>query len=217
MKTIHTDGITYIEPVPEGTPDWYYGLSSDQGDLYEAEEIFLAEGTVRGNEVCLIHYPDGEVFRPFPKSNNIYFEKPVFWNDCIFLLQVDFADGMIRIFRFGCRDHAAAKAYELPLDTVRNCFNLQLHVSPLSLTRQGDEGNFEIIFPEKVCFPMDPHESFFLRQDGRLYFSRWFEEGEGPSYRYWESTVVRDLSGRVIETLPGDIRIMPNGEMWHLK
>ena len=63
---------------------------------------------------------------------------------------------------------------------------------------------------------MDPHESFFLRENDRLYFSKWHEEGDGPTYRYWEETVVRDLEGTIIETLPGDVRLMPDGELWHL-
>lgn len=37
MKTIETDGITYIEPVQGATSEWYYGLDYEHGDLYEAE------------------------------------------------------------------------------------------------------------------------------------------------------------------------------------
>ena len=100
---------------------------------------------------------------------------------------------------------------------MRSCYNLQLHGSPLSLTRQGEEGLFEIIWPERISFKMDPHESFFLREDDRLYFWKWYEEGDGSDYRYWEETVVRSMEGKVLEILPGDVRIMPDGEMWHLK
>lgn len=39
-KTIETDGITYIEPVPGATSEWYYGMDYEHGDLYEAEELF---------------------------------------------------------------------------------------------------------------------------------------------------------------------------------
>ena len=39
MKTIETDGITYIELIPYGTAEWYYGISYEHGDLYEAEEV----------------------------------------------------------------------------------------------------------------------------------------------------------------------------------
>ena len=86
-----------------------------------------------------------------------------------------------------------------------------------SLTRQGGADNlFEIIWPERVCFEMDPHESFFLRDGEKLYFSKWYEEGEGADYRYWEETVVRSLSGDILGILPGDVMVMPNGEKWHL-
>ena len=40
MKTISTGGVTFIELVPGGTSEWYYGSSLTHGDLYEAEELF---------------------------------------------------------------------------------------------------------------------------------------------------------------------------------
>lgn len=64
---------------------------------------------------------------------------------------------------------------------------------------------------------MGDHDSFYLRDGDKLYFSRWYEEGDDADYRYWEETVVRDLTGEIIEVYPGDVRKMPNGEMWHLK
>ncbi len=70
---------------------------------------------------------------------------------------------------------------------------------------------------ERVTFPMDEHDSFFLRDGERLFFSRWHEEGDGEDYRYWEETIARDLKGEVTETLPGDVMLMPDGEMWYLE
>ena len=64
---------------------------------------------------------------------------------------------------------------------------------------------------------MGERESFFLRDGDRLFFNKWHEEGDGADYRYWEETVVRSLDGRVLEVLPGDVRLMPNGELWHLE
>ena len=216
MKTIDTHGITYIEPVPGGTSEWYYGISYEHGDLYEAEEVFRSGELVKGNSLCLIHYPDGEVFWPIPKEAGTYSEKPVFLNGVIYLLNVDFRHSTIRIFRFDCRSHEVALYQEVSLSSVKSCYNLQLHTPPLSLTRQGEEDAFEIIWPERICFAIDPHESFFLRDEEKLYFSKWYEEGEGPDYRYWEETVIRDLKGDLLEILPGDLRVMPNGEVWHL-
>ena len=63
---------------------------------------------------------------------------------------------------------------------------------------------------------MDDHDSFFLRDADRLIFNRWHEEGEGDDYIYFEETVIRDLSGNVIETYKGDMMLMPNGEIWHI-
>ena len=217
MKIIDTNGITYIEPVPGGTNEWYFGNSRELGDLYEAEEIFNMGHPVEGNSLCLIHYPDGAVYRPLPKEAGTYTENPVFADDHIYLLNVDFINGKIRIFAFSCKSCTVNLLTALPLSRIKSCYNLQLHISPLSLTRQGEEGQFEIIWPECTAFKMDPHESFFLRAGERLFFSKWYEEGDGEAYRYWEETVIRDLRGNVVEILPGDIQMMPNGELWHLK
>ena len=216
MKTIRTKGITFIEPVPGGTSEWYRGSSMDHGDLYEAEEIFYSGGRVRGNDLCLIHYPDGGVFFPVPREQGTYAAEPVFYENAIYFIHVDFNASLIRICRFDCENHETAPAVSLPLKSVKDCYNLRLFVSPLTLTRQGPEHFFEIIWPECSRFEIDSHESFFLREGDRLYFAKWYEEGEGQDYRYWEETVIRDLHGRVVGTLPGDLRMMPNGEIWHL-
>ena len=216
MKEIRTDGITWIEPVPGGTSEWYYGLSREQGDLYEAETLFHDGHVPAGNTLCLIRYPDGEVFFPVPKAQGTYTDTPVLLDRCIYILHADFGQKCLQILRFDCGSHSCGVLQELPLDIVRNCYNLQLHTAPLTLTRQGDDGVFEIVWPDRSCFPLEPHESFFLREGSRLYFNRWYEEGEGADYRYREETIVRDPSGRMIEKLPGDIRVMPGGELWHL-
>ncbi len=77
-------------------------------------------------------------------------------------------------------------------------------------------GGLEIIWPERLTLPMDNHESFFMRDGGKLFFNKWYEEGDGADYRYWEETIVKDLEGRVTEVLPGDVMRMPNGELWLL-
>lgn len=59
MKTINTEGITYIDLVPYGTEEWYYGISYEHGDLYEAEEVFRDGHDIEGRSLILIHYPDG--------------------------------------------------------------------------------------------------------------------------------------------------------------
>ena len=217
MKELDTRGITFIETVPGSDGSWYYGLSFEQGDLFEAEEIFKSGGEVRGRDLCLIRYPEGEVHWAAEKRPAAYPSEAVFENGKIFFPEVDFADRKIRIMAFDCESHETSVYAELPLSAVRDCYNLQLHVRPLTLTRQGGaDGLFEIVWPEQASFPLGEHESFFLRDGGKLYFNRWHEEGEGADYRYWEETAVRGIDGKLIGILPGDVRLMPDGEFWHL-
>ena len=216
MKTIETDGISYIEPVPGATNEWYFGVDYAHGDLYEAEELFRDGHTINGRKLCLVHYPDGAVFFPVPKTEGHYCEKPVFLDGGIFILDVDFPNGSIRIIRFDCTGHHVSLHTELPLSSVKDCYNLQLHTAPLTLSRQC--GNvLDIVWPEKVSLTIGDHDSFFMRDGEKLFFNRWYEEGEGADYNYWEETVIRDLSGNITETIPVDVMLMPDGEIWHLK
>lgn len=218
MRTIETGGISFIDPVPGAANEWYYGIGREHGDLFEAEEIFKNGYPIKGRKLCLIHYPDGAVYFPVPKTAGCYCEKPVFFENGIFILNVDFPKGSIQIVRFDCEDHTASIHAELPLSTVEDCYNLSLQVTPLTLTRQCViDNDFEIVWPERAAFKMDDHDSFFLRDGDKLFFNRWHEEGEDDDYKYWEETIVRDLQGNEVETLPGDVMLMPNGEIWHLK
>jgi len=217
MKTIITGGITTIHPVPFGTSEWYYGLTHEATDLFEAETLFQQGHAVKRNELCLIHYPDGAVYWPLASIDDGYLAAPVFLENSIYVLSVSFNEKVIRIYCFDCSNCQVSVVQELPLGIVKNCYNLQLHIKPLCLTRQGDDNQFEILWPETCSFELAPHESFFLRDEDKLYFNKWQEEGEGTEYRYWEETAVRDLQGNLMEVLPGDICIMPNGETWYIK
>ena len=216
MKTIETDGITYLEPVPGATSEWYFGIDYEHGDLYEAEELFHDGHTVKGRKLCLVHYPEGAVFFPVPRAEGHYSERPVFLEGAIFIIDVDFPNGSVKIIRFDCTGHQVSVHAELPLSSVKDCYNLQLHIAPLTLSRQrGNE--FEIVWPETLSLTIGDHDSFFMRDGEKLFFNRWHEEGEGADYNYWEETVVRDLSGNITDTLPGDVMLMPDGAIWHLK
>ena len=217
MKTIRTSGVTHLEPVPGSSGEWYAGVDFGCGDLYEAEQLFLGGQVIRGRSLCLVHYPDGQVFFPVPKAEGHYSERPVFFEGGIFIIDVDFPKGAIRIIRFGCTDFQAGIHAELPLSSVKDCYNLQLHTAPLTLSRQcRGSGELEIVWPERIRLSMGSHDSFFMRDGGKLFFNRWHEEGSGADYRYREETVVTDLEGNVTEVLPGDVMRMPDGAVWHL-
>jgi hypothetical protein len=151
-----------------------------------------------------------------PKQAGIYPAEPVYYEGGIFILSVNFLQSLIQIIRFDCEGKEIKTIEELPLSCVKDCYNLHLDIAPVTLTRQCVGSNeFEIIWPERVRFEMGDHDSFFLRDGDRLYFNRWHEDEDGSNY--YDETVVTDLQGKTIEVLPGDIRIMPNGETWFLK
>ena len=126
MKEIRTDGITFISPVSEGTEEWYYGLNYDHGDLYEAEELYKQGFEIDGRDLILIRYPEGKIFRPVPKMKGTYVESPVYLENGIYILMVDFEDGKIIIYRFDCEDLETSVVKVLPMDMIADCYNLKL-------------------------------------------------------------------------------------------
>ena len=213
MRIIDIYGMTNMELVRGGTDEWYWATDYIHGDLYEAEELFRQGHRVRSNRLYLIHYPDGTVYEPVPPVDGQYLGYPVYDNDYVVLLVVNFAESMIHILRFLPQQEKTQEVARLSLSTVGDCYNLILYTSPLSLTRQSNDGTLEIIWPEKVSFAIDDRETFNFREGDKLYFNIWYED---PDYR--EETLVRSLrDGTILERFPGDIRIMPNRERWLIK
>jgi len=213
MRIIDIHGMTNMELVRGETDEWYWATDYIHGDLYEAEELFRQGHYVRSNRLYLIHYPDGTVYEPVPPVDGQYLGYPVYDDGYVVLLVVNFSESMIHILRFLHQQEKTQEVARLSLSTVGDCYNLILYTSPLSLTRQSNDGTFEIIWPEKVSFVIDDRETFNFREGDKLYFNIWYED---PDYR--EETLVRSLrDGTILERFPGDIRIMPNRERWLIK
>lgn len=213
MRIIDIHGMTNMELVRGETDEWYWATDYIHGDLYEAEELFRQGHYVRSNRLYLIHYPDGTVYEPVPPVDGQYLGYPVYDDGYVVLLVVNFSESMIHILRFLHQQEKTQEVARLSLSTVGDCYNLILYTSPLSLTRQSNDGTFEIIWPEKVGFVIDDRETFNFREGDKLYFNIWYED---PDYR--EETLVRSLrDGTILERFPGDIRIMPNRERWLIK
>lgn len=213
MRIIDIHGMTNMELVRGETDEWYWATDYIHGDLYEAEELFRQGHYVRSNRLYLIHYPDGTVYEPVPPVDGQYLGYPVYDDGYVVLLVVNFSESMIHILRFLHQQEKTQEVARLSLSTVGDCYNLILYTSPLSLTRQSNDGTFEIIWPEKVSFVIDDRETFNFREGDKLYFNIWYEDPD-----YWEETLVRSLrDGTILERFPGDIRIMPNRERWLIK
>lgn len=212
LKIIDTHGITYIEPL-DGNCEWYWGTDYTHGDLFEAEELYQDHHPVNCNRLVFVHYPDGHVAEPIKGKEGQYFGRPISYNGKIQVLQADFLNSSLHIFQYDITENQVTETVSLPLTAVENCYNLMLMQSPLMLTRQGNDGKFQIIWPEKVEFDIDETETFVYRKDNQLYFCRWYEN---PDYR--EEIVVRKYpNGEIIEVLPGSWTAMPDGQIWVLQ
>ena len=184
LPTVSTGSVRYLRPL-HGSRDWFWGTDCTDGDLYEAEELF-----------ALQHKTDGV---------------PIFHAGAPLILLADFPESVIRVLRFDAESGETTTVLELPRTAFADCYNLQLHVSPLMLTRQTSE-HFQILWPYAADFSIEPTESFDTREAERLYFSRWHETPD-----YWEDTVVRDArTGAVLEILPGALCLLPDGRSWLL-
>ena len=130
----------------------------------------------------------------------------------VVLLVVSFTESVIRIMRFLHQQVEVQEVARLPLSAVKDCYNLMLHTSPLSLTRQPNDGTFEIIWPEHVRFAINDREALNFRDGDKLYFNVWYEDQTIVKKRW----CVLCMTARFWKGF-GDIRIMPNGERWLIK
>ena len=211
MKRIDLHGIAHMELVRGGTDEWYCSTDYIHGDLYEAEDLFRMGHKVQSNRLYLIHYPDGIVYEPVPSVVGQYLGDPVYEDGSVALLAVNFDKGVIRILRF--QEGETREIVQIPLSAVKDCYNLMLHTNPLTLTRSPSDNTFEIVWPEQVSFAIEERETLNFRDGDKLYFTVWYED---PDYR--EETVVRSaLDGAILDRLPGDIRVMPNGDKWSVR
>lgn len=212
MKRIETQGIAYIEPLDGSRGAWYWGTDYIHGDLYEAQELFQDGHPVTQNKLLFVHYPDGKAVQPVTGKSGQYFGRPIFYEGKIHILMVDFPAGTIQILAFDDELDQIVPVAEIPLSAVEDCYNLMLETSPLMLVRQGMEDSFQLIWPERVSFPIGEREAFLFREGGKLYFSAWEED---PEYR--EEILVRSMdTGAIVERIPGTLMSMPDGQRWIL-
>ena len=210
---IEAEGNCFINKVNEYCNEWFYSIDSPGGDLYEAEEIFRLRGEVEGTTLFLFRHPSGVRFQPVPKTDGVCLGNPVMHDGKISILAVDFNSRLIRIYSFDCSDFSVSQTACLSLNETEDCYNLMLHEHPLTLSRQPNDGTFQVIWPEKVSFTVGTRESFYHRDGDELYFSRWYEDPD-----YHEETVVRNAhTGELISVFPGSMYVMPDGEKWFLK
>ncbi len=210
LPILSTGSVRYLRPL-HGSAAWFWGMDHTDGDLYEAEELYQLHHKIDRTRLILVRDSDRRVFEPVSPKAGQYFGVPIFHDGAPLILLADFAAGVVRALRFDADSGETTIVLELPRAAFADCYNLQLHVSPLILTRQTS-GRFQILWPYAADFPIEPTESFDTAEAERLYFSRWHETPD-----YWEDAVVRDArTGAVIEVLPGALCLLPDGRTWLL-
>ena len=81
---------------------------------------------------------------------------------------------------------------------------------PRILSRDGKEGVYEIIWPEKISFKTEENETVFCREDDMLISSRWFENPD-----YHEETIIRRYhTGEILERFSGQFMELPDNQKW---
>lgn len=210
MQRINTHGISCLEPL-EGNPAWYWGTDCAGGDLYEAEELFRDGHPVRQNRLVLVRASDGKVLSPAAKEGQ-YWGRPLFCEGQIALLRADFPAETVEILRLDPGSETLEALASLPLSQVEDCYNLMLKGSPLTLTRQGQDGQLRLLWPERRRFALDPREVPLCRRGNILYCSVWYED---PAYRE-EAVLRRADTGEILERRPGSLMLLPDGRLWHL-
>ena len=152
MKIIHANGITNINEL-KNSSGWYWGTDYTDGDLYEAEELFRDEHEIRSNRLIFLHFPEGRTAEPIKATAGQYFGKPVFDQEQVYLLMVDFPAEKILILRWNPDADIVDHVTEIPLSSAIDCYTLSLYGGKdLMLLRQGGSKPFQIIWPEKAQF-----------------------------------------------------------------
>ena len=212
IREINIGNITYLDRF-ENCPDLLWGMDYTSGDLYEAEELFAMGKSPESNRLVLVRYPSGEVYEPFKAEKGQYLGKPVIAEETVYCLLVDFSTRIATVLKTDSELVSCDLVTAISLDEVKDCYNLMLSGEPLTLTRQGYDNDFQVIWPQKGSFSIDPAETYYFRQGDKLVFSHWYED---PDYR--EETVIRHYpDGEIISQHKGTALRMSNGETWLLK
>lgn len=217
MKKIEC-GQFYLEPVPYSNGRWYYSIDYNHGDVFEADEIIKQGRELKGDVLTFVSYPEGKVCYQSQRRRRLSYTSPVFCDDRIYYLSVDFDSRIVSINYFDPASDKAGVKNVFSLNKLDTLYNLRLDLDPLTVSVQysrESEMIFHIIYPEDAVLRGDIRESMYCRDGNKLYFSQWYEDEEE---NYFEKTIIRDINtGEILDEFEGDITIMPDGQKWLIK
>lgn len=219
MKKINTKGITYLSLI-NGTDKWYWGYDYSLGDLCEAENEYYKTKKIESNRIIFVNAKDGNVKEPIIGKTNQYFgDGPVYFDNMIYFIQVDFNEKTILIYEFNPENDEIKIKKSIELNKKNGEGYLYLHKSPLILVNNTFKGIFKVIWPEEFEFKIGEQEVFYEKIGEKMYFSQEVEnENNGEALGYFEEIIIREYkTGKILGKQIGSIFPTINGELWILE
>ena len=198
----------------DGTDRYAYGLSdfADPWDLKEWQE----RGGYQGSVIYLYDLYENKVYVPFEKKKNVLYLKPIFYDDMIYFLQIDYDNQKINLYRTSS-SVALEKVTDLSIDEV-DFYNLGLIGESVHIISQDE--SFVCYYPEAFEIKLEGNESVVCVDDDRIYIYKWVEEGVENDeitacYSYYEKIIIKDKKGKLISEEIGALTQFPDGK-WRI-
>lgn len=206
----------YVEEIA-GQSRFAYSISNSD-DLFEIEETVKIDGFYKGNEICFYDYKTSEIYRPFDLKKNIAYGRVIFIDNSFYILQVDFNEGLVNIYKY-YPGEILEKITDYKVKDL-STYNLELVGIDLHLISQDSE-TLEIYYPYRKNVKLEVSESALFIDDGKVYINRWIEEGwddekdeAGEDYKYYDKLIIKDFDSNIIEERLGSLHQSPDGTWW---
>ena len=177
---------------------------------------WLDQGGYQGSEIRFLDLTDNTIWVPFTKRENVLYGNTLLWEDKLWFLRGDFNIGQMTLIAFRPGEKPE-EIHSIPVSEV-NLYNLQILPHPVHIVSQSDE--LRCYYPQSFRIPLEPNETAAIIDGDSVWCSAWMEEGveDGQltkSYRYYETTVEKDRTGKVLSRQTGDLNLFHDG-VWRL-
>ena len=197
-----------------GTDRYAYGLSdfTDAWDLKDWQE----KGGYQGSVLYLYDLYENKVYVPFEKKKNVLYQMPLFYDDMIYFLQIDYDDQKVNLYRVS-PSVALEKVTDLSIGEV-DLYNLGLMGEKVHIISQDE--SLVCYYPEVFEIKLEPNESVLCINDDRIYINAWIEEGVENDeitndYSYYDKIRIKDKKGNLISEELGSLIQFPDGK-WRI-
>lgn len=197
-----------------GTDRYAYGLS-DFLDSWELTD-WQKNGGYQGSVLYLYDLYENKVYVPFEKKRNTVYQMPLFYDDMIYFLQVDYDEKKVNLYRVS-PNAALEKVTDLSIDEV-NLYNIGLTGEGVHISSQDE--SFVCYYPEPFEIKLEANEGVLYIDGDRIYIGAWIEEGVENDeitndYSYYEKILIKDKAGNLISEEVGALKQFPDGK-WRI-